>query len=191
MNSIFSQIGLLKLTVFLASALFFFIGYGLAPLVYHKNIRWLLAYPMWMAEKIEKWSKQSWHPGIVFLFIFSMNLISLSIDFFSGMIPLLPVLFAVWTGLNVGLVSFHTLEGEYFYASLFNPVSLVELPAVFTAFTLAFQYNAQFFPQWITLTVPPLKIYIHAFLTIVTPLLLLGAFVETALIKFMDKMQSK
>ncbi len=191
MDFIFSQIGLLKLPVFLASALFFFIGYGLAPIVYHKHIRWLLAYPMWMAEKIETWSKQSWHPGIIFLFIFSMNLISLTIDFFSGMIPFVPLVFAVWTGLNVGLVSFHTLEGNYFYASLFNPVSLFELPAVFSAFTLAFQYNAQFFPEWNRLTVPPLETYFHAFLAIVLPLLLLGGIVETALIKFMDKIEPK
>ncbi len=191
MDFIFSQIGLLRLTIFLASALFFFIGYGLAPVVYHKNIRWLLAYPMWMAEKIEKWSKQSWHPGIIFLFIFSMNLISLSVDFFSGLIPLLPVVFAVWTGLNVGLVSFHTLEGNFFYASLFNPVSLFELPAVFSAFTLAFQFNTRFFPEWKIVTVPSLEVYMQAFLTIVLPLLLIGGIVETALIKFMDKMEPK
>jgi len=191
MDFFFSQIKLLRFTVFLTSALFFFIGYGLAPLVYHKNIRWLLAYPMWMAQKIETWSKKSWHPGVIFLFIFSTNTISLFLDFFSGMIPLLPVIVAVWTGLNVGLVSFHTLEGEYYYASLFNPVSLFELPAVFIAFTLAFLNNLRFFPFGITIRISPTEIYFHAFLILVIPLLLISGIVETLLIKFMDKMQSK
>jgi len=191
MDTILSQIQLLHLPIFLASALFFFIGYGLAPLVYHKNIRWLLVYPMWMAEKIERWSKQNWHPGIVFLFIFSMNTISLTVDFFSGVLPFLPVAFALWTGLNVGLVSFHTLEGEYYYASLLNPVSLFELPAVFSAFTLAFQYNFRFIPELTTFTVPSLSVYFNGYLIIILPLLLIGGIVETALIKLMDKMQNK
>ena len=186
----FQQFNILNLPIFLSSILFFLIGYALAPTVYYKKISWLLAYPMWMANKIEDLMNKKWHPAALFLFIFSLNSISLGIDFISGIVPLLPVLFAVWTGLNIGLITYHTLDGEFFFAAILNPVALIELPAAFIAFTLAFQYNLNIFNvHFSALSAPSFSAYLHLFLVVVLPLLFIAGILETWLIFYSKKME--
>ncbi len=178
-----------RLTLVLAGMVFFFVGYAAAPWVYHKNIKWLVAFPMWMSVKLEAWSKKKINVYGLFLFIFGVNSISLTIDLLSGYILFLPVLFAAWTGLNIGVVTFHSLKGEFYFAALLNPVAMLELPAVFITFALALGYNLQLLQgsgaefSW------KVNIYLHSYLWIALPLLFIAAIIETAFIHWAQKIQ--
>jgi len=188
---ILDLIGLLNLSVFFGSMFFFFAGYALAPMIYSKKISWLLVYPMWIADKIELWMDKKWRPAPLFLFIFSMNSISLGIDFISGFVPFLPVFIAVWTGLNIGVIAFHTLKGRFYFASLLNPVALLELPAAFVVFTMAFQYNIKLLNiKFDGFQAHSFSEYFLIFLMIVLPLLIAAGLLETWLIFLHKKMEN-
>ncbi|MGD9898893.1 MAG: stage II sporulation protein M [Calditrichaceae bacterium] len=189
-SAMIDRLDLLNFNIFLTSALFFFAGYALAPTASYKKIGWILAYPHWIVSKLDYLIKQKWNPVILFLFIFLVNGISLFINLLSGHIPGLPFLFALWMGVDIGVVSYETLEGKYFYTALLNPVALFELPAAFISFTMAFQYNL------INLNIPLKGIaavqfseYIQLFIEIVLPLLLIAGILETALINFSQKLE--
>ena len=132
---------LINLRLFLFSMVLFFVGYTIAPWVYYKNIKILLAYPKWLGKKLDKLTTKRWHFLTLFLFIVLINSFSLFVDLVSGVVPGLPVLFAIWTGFNVGVITYHTLVGKFYFSSLLNPVALFELPAAFIAFSLALEYN--------------------------------------------------
>lgn len=190
LDAVMNSLNVLSLQVFLISMLLFFLGYAAAPTVYYKNIRWLKAYPMWIALKLERWALKKWHPILLFFFIFGINALSLSLNLFSGLIPLLPVVFALWTGLNIGVVTYHTLNGHFFYASLINPVAVFELPAAFIAFSLALQYNMRFWGFTLFhVKNAPLAQYVHFFIITVVPLLVLAAIIESALILLSQKLE--
>jgi len=179
----------IRLQLVLAGMVFFFAGYALAPWVYFKKIKWLLTFPLWIAEKLEKWSKKEINPYLMFIFIFSVNTFSLTIDFISGLVLFLPILFALWTGLNIGIVTFHTLKGEFYYAALLNPVAMIELPAVFITFALALGYNLQLMELSGQDTSWGFDTYLHSYIWIVIPLLLISAVVETFFIHWAQKME--
>lgn len=181
----------INLQLILAGMVFFFLGYALAPMVYFKKVKVLTTFPLWIASKLEKESHKKWNPYFLFVFIFSLNTISLTIDFFSGFILFLPIVLAVWTGLNVGVATFHTLKGELYYLALLNPVALFELPAVFFTFGLALGYNSKILNLGIINTSIGSGIYWHSFLWIVIPLLLIAAVIEAALIYLAQKMEQK
>jgi len=184
-------LGRLNISIFFSSMFFFFIGYALAPVVYSKKTVLLLAYPMWIAGKIELWMEKKWNPVVLFLFIFSMNTISLGVDLLSGLVPFLPLFFAVWTGLNIGVIAFHTLKGRFYYASLFNPVALLELPAAFAVFTMAFQYNIKIFNiNFNGFQAHSFSEYAAVFAVIVLPLLFAAGILETWLIFLHKKMEN-
>lgn len=178
-----------RLQLVFAGMVFFFSGYAAAPWVYHKKIKWLLAFPLWMAAKLEIWSRKKVNHFGLFLFIFGLNSISLTLDLLSGYIVFLPVLFAAWSGLNIGVVTFHSFKGEFYFAALMNPVALIELPAVFITFALALSYNLQQL-QWSGTEYDwKAETYWHSYLGIVFPLLFIAAIIETVLIHWAQKME--
>lgn len=179
----------LTLQLVLAGMLFFFIGYALAPVAYAKEVRWLIVYPLWVADKLEAWADKKIKPYLLFLFIFFINTFSLSLDFLSGWLPGLPIIFAVWTGLNVGVITFKTLKGQFYYAALINPVALLELPAVFIAFGLAFGINAKIMSLNLSATQFEIQQYIDSFFGLVVPILLIAALVETVIIVFAQRVE--
>ncbi len=181
----------LDLRLFLAGILFVFLGYAVAPFIYHKKIKWVVSYPLWIAEKLKVWSERDWNAYLLFLFIFCLNTISLSVSFYSGKFLFLPILFAVWTGLNVGIITFHTLEGSYYFLALLNPVAILELPAMFVAFALALGYNAQLLHMGVVPVPLDFSIYMRTFLLLVLPLLFIAGVIETALIKWTQKLEKK
>lgn len=189
---IFDRLNLINIQIFLSSILFFFIGYALAPTAYYKKVTWLTAYPLWIARKLEAWSKKKWNGYVLFLFLFALNSLSLTINFLSGWAPLLPAVFAVWTGLNVGLVTYHTLKGHFYFASLLNPVALFELPAAFISFTLAIQFNlSRLSLHVIDLPAVGFGVYMNLFLITVIPLLIISGIIEAAFIIWTQKINDE
>ena len=139
-----SYIAVLNLQMFFVSILVFFIGYTVAPTAYFKQIKWLIAYPLWISKKLERLAKVNWNPIYLFLFLLVINSVSLFAALLSGLAPLLPVLYTISVGFNIGVITYHHLKGKLYYAALINPVALFELPAAFFVFTMAFQYNLKF-----------------------------------------------
>ena len=185
-------LAMVNFRIFLFSILLFFVGYTLAPFVYYRQIKFLLAYPLWVARKLDKIATKNWPPLILFTFIFCINVFSLFVDLISGFVPALPFIFAVWTGLNIGVITYHTLEGKFYYVSLLNPVAIFELPAAFVAFSLAIEFNCQklnctVFNQTISSFHP----YLKSFIFIVIPLLVLAGIIETFAIRLAHKIEKE
>jgi len=177
---------IINFKIFLFSALLFFIGYALAPTVYYKEINWLVKYPMWIVNWLDSFAKKNWKPVFLFGFLFALNTLSLMIDLLSAIVPVLPFIFAIWTGLNIGIVTYHTLEGHYYFTALFNPVAFFELPAAFITFAMAFQYNLSNLGitsiSKVTWQDISFQRYLFLFLVIVLPILLMAGIIETYLI---------
>jgi hypothetical protein len=184
---------IINFKIILFSALLFFLGYALAPTAYYKNIGWLLAYPMWIVKKMDLLSKKTWKPITLFAFLFSMNSLSLFIDLASAVVPLLPFVFAIWTGMNIGVVTYHTLNGEFYYTALMNPVAIFELPAAFLTFSMAIQYNLAAMGitsvLGITWKGAGFERYLILFLVAVLPILLMAGIIETYLIHTAKKLE--
>lgn len=184
-------IGLIQGKVFLISMLIFFLGYALAPTAYYKRINILTVYPLWLAKKMEELSQKTWNPFVLFFFLMSMNSLSLFLSLLSGLVPVLPFIFAMLTGLNLGVVTYHSFNGQYYYAALFNPVAFFELPAAFLTFTLAIQFNLMSLPQSvITIPIHSFQTYLNIFMLVVIPLLLIAGILETLLIIYAQKMNT-
>ena len=167
-------------------------GYAFAPTVQYKQIRFLMVYPLWIEEKLERWVPEKWPTPLLFLFLFSLNLVSLFIDLLSGFVPFLPFVFAVWSGINIGLITYRKLEGRYYYVSLINPVSVFELPAVFVTFTAAIQYNlVSMGIEWSLLPKADPPAYLRLFLFIVLPLTFVAGIVEAVLIKMIKRLENE
>jgi len=178
-----SNLGFLNLQVFFITILVFFIGYAYAPTAYYKQIRWLTAYPLWLADKLERLARINWNPVILFISLLFINSISLFIALLTGLLPFVPVLYALSMGFNIGVITYHTLKGKLYYTALLNPVALFELPAAFISFTMAFQYNIKLMNMdLINIDYVPFNGYVNIFFLLVVPLLSFASVVETVLI---------
>ena len=172
--------------IFFMTVLLFFIGYAFAPTAYYKNIRWLTAYPLFVVRVTDKFLEKPHHPLKIFLIIMLLNTASLFFNLVSGWGIILPYLFCVYMGINVGVIMYHTLQGEFYYLGLINPVTLIELPAAWLSISMAVQFNLTHF--WGVTTLPQIAFprYIHYFLATVIPMLLIAGIIETILIKFSE-----
>lgn len=183
---------LLNLRLFIFSMVLFFAGYTIAPWVYYKDIKLLLAYPKWLGKKLDKLAAKRWHFITLFVFILIINSFSLFIDLISGFVPGLPVLFAIWTGFNVGVITYHTLVGKFYFSSLLNPVALFELPAAFIAFSLALEFNCVLLECSLFPNLPQhFTSYLNAFVWVVIPLLIVAGIIETAAIKIAQRIEEE
>jgi uncharacterized membrane protein SpoIIM required for sporulation len=185
-----SNLTLINLQVFFVSILVFFLGYTFAPTAYYKNIKWLLTYPLWVSKKLESLAKVNWNPIILFFFLLVLNSISLFVALLTGLLPILPVLYAMSVGFNIGVITYHNLKGRLYYAALLNPVAMFELPAAFIVFTMAFQFNLQLFNlNILNIKEVVFKEYLDVFLYVVIPLLIVASIVETTLIIISKKIK--
>lgn len=185
-----SNLTLINLQVFFVSILIFFIGYTFAPTAYFKNIKWLIAYPLWISKKLERLAELNWNPIILFFFLLILNSISLFVALLTGLAPVLPVFYAISVGFNIGVITYHNLKGKLYYAALLNPVAMFELPAAFIVFTMAFQYNLQIInPKILNIQSVTFNEYLDVFLYVVIPLLTIASIVETILIIISKKIK--
>ncbi len=191
-DQFYDAVKLINLQVFLFSALIFMIGYALAPTVYYKKIKWLMAYPLWMESFLEKLLEKKWNVFLMFLFIFMLNAVSLFIDLASGLILFVPLIMGLWMGLNIGIITYNMLKGRFFYSALFNPVSMLELPAAFIALSFAFQLNlASMGSTLIPAENVSFSLYFNAFVALVIPLLALSGIIETFALHLTKKFNDK
>jgi hypothetical protein len=168
--------------IFIVSVLLFFIGYAIAPTAYYKKIKWLTAYPFYIIKLMDQFFKKQHHPLKVFIILFSLNVTSLLLNLLSAWGIILPFIFILYMGLNIGIVMYHTLEGRFYYLGLLNPVAILELPAAWLSITMAVQFSMIHFFHVTYLPVVEFFLYLKYFLFTVVPLLLIAGILETILI---------
>ena len=69
---------------------------------------------------------------------------------------------------------YHSLEGQFYYTSLFNPVSLLELPAAWISITMAIQFALTNYFESSLVTAFSFSHYVIIFLKTVIPLLFMN-----------------
>jgi uncharacterized membrane protein SpoIIM required for sporulation len=175
-------LSIINYQVFLFSILLFFIGYTLAPSAYYKKIKWLIVYPFFIINLIDKHFNKDWHPIKIFIVIVLLNSISLFLNLISAYGVILPVIFSIYLGLNLGVVMYHTLEGKHYYLSLLNPVTLIELPAAWLSFAMAIQFSASNYFSISGIDSATFNQYAYYFIITVLPLLIAAGIIETTLI---------
>jgi len=173
---------IINVQVYLFSVLLFFLGYAFAPTAYYKKVKWLTAYPFFIINLIEKHFNQDWPPLKIFTVILLLNSVSLFLNLVSAFGIILPVIFSIYLGINLGVVMYHTLEGKHYYISLFNPVALIELPAAWMSFTMAIQFSASHYFDIEGISAISFNQYCYYFLITVIPLLIIAGIIETGLI---------
>jgi len=173
---------IIDLQTIILAALLFFIGYVLAPTVYYKKVKWLTAYPFFIIHLMDKYFKKDWPALTIFIVIFCLNSISLFINLLSGWGILLPFILIIYTGLNIGVVMYHTLEGKFYYASLLNPVAILELPAAWISVAMGIQFGLNRISSLSLYETISFSKYVDYFLYTVLPLLFIAAIIETVLI---------
>jgi len=179
-QTIFSQI---DWRFFGLSAIIFFCGILSAPYVIRKNITFLIKYPTWIQVILERYLSQEKGAVSLFTLIFSLNMLSLSLDFLAGWSVVLPFVFAFLTGLNIAIISYRIGGMLAIFTLLFNPVAILELPAMWFALTAGMQlsqaiWDGREMPAVLAQFYFGIDIFIH----LTTPLLLIAAIIETAMI---------
>lgn len=169
----------------------FTMGIVVGPKVVKRNLRFLIAYPLWIYKKLEKILERK--PAFIrlFIIIFFFNSASLFISFVSGFTGLLPFLFAFLTGLNVAIITFK-VSGKMGLAGIFlNPVALFELPAVWISLALGMNLGLEVLHPM--LGIAPSQLFVElldVYIFLVLPLLFISGFLEAAMISFMLKHDS-
>jgi len=173
--------------IFIISILLFFVGYAIAPTAYYKKIKWLTAYPFFIIKLMDAFFKKQHHPLKIFFILFFLNTLSLFLNLISAWGILLPFLFVLYMGINIGVVMYHSLEGKFYYIGLLNPVAILELPAAWLSITMAMQFSLQNFLKISFLPAISFTQYMDHFLSTIIPLLLLAGIIETILIVKSEK----
>ena len=131
---------------------------------------------------MDRYFKKDWHPITIFFVIFLLNSFSLFLNLLSGWAAILPYIFVIYLGINIGVIMYHSLQGRYYYISLFNPVSIFELPAAWISISMAIQFSlVKYFDVDLAEEISFQK-YMILFLKTVIPLLFLSGIIETILI---------
>jgi len=172
----------LDFRILFLSILLFFVGYGLAPTAYYKKIKWLTAYPFFIMGLMDRYFKFNWPPLKIFLVILILNSCSLFFNLISAWGIITPFLFVIYLGINIGVVIYHSFQGQFYYVGLINPVTFFELPAACISITMAIQFSLKNFFHTPFLPEIPFTIYIIYFLLSVLPLLTIAGIIETYLI---------
>jgi hypothetical protein len=168
--------------ILIISILLFFVGYAISPTAYYKKIKWLTAYPFFIIKLMDAFFKKKHHPLKIFFILFTLNTLSLFLNLISAWGILLPFIFVLYMGLNIGVVMYHSLEGKFYYIGLLNPVAILELPAAWLSITMAMQFSLQHYLNISFLPTISFLKYVDYFLYTIIPLLLLAGIIETILI---------
>ncbi len=188
LQSFLAVFSVINIQVLFFSVLLFFVGYALAPTAYYKKIQWLTAYPFFIIKLMDQFFKKKHHPLKIFFILISLNTLSLFLNLLSAWGVVLPFLFVIYMGINIGIVMYHSLEGRYYYLGLLNPVALLELPAAWLSIAMAIQFSLTHYFNLTGFESISFNQYLKYFTMTVLPLLFVAGVVETILIAKVEKM---
>lgn len=184
---LFHKISLLiSIKMFLLSAGLFFLGVFLSVYVVKKQIRFLCWYPEWIWKKLKEFlSKQ---PGYckIFLLVFVLNASSLFFNLISGFGVLLPIVFAILIGMNVGIIGYKEGGIKALILMFFSPHALFELPAAWLSIAFGIRLGLE-----VIAPNPNIRWIFHEslflYLCVILPLLFIAALLESAFVYFTIK----
>ncbi len=186
MSKIMLAMSMLNGRLILLAAVLFTLGLVLADSVLERNIRWLVAYPVWIYSKLDALLAHFSGMWMLFFFIVIFNTFNLFVGFLSGFLVVLPLLLAVWTGLNVGIVMRKSVPSGSLLMLFLNPVAVFELPAGWISFSLGIEMGMLYLQRHDFHAVWELfKERLVVFFWIVIPLLVVAGLIEAALIQYM------
>ncbi|UCE17362.1 MAG: stage II sporulation protein M [Gemmatimonadota bacterium] len=166
----------------------FTMGVVVGPRIVARNIRFLIAYPLWIYNCLEKILRGRPRFFKLFVIIFCFNATSLFLSFLSGFTGVLPFLFAFLTGLNVSIITFKVAGRMGFAAIFLNPVALMELPAAWIALSLGMSLGLEILSPVMGLSISQFFMSLWwVYILFVLPLLFLSGLLEAALITSMQK----
>jgi len=171
---------------FLISFVLFFLGLIFSIPVVNKNFVLLLRYPLWIWGKLKSLFERHLSFFPLFILILLFNSFSLLINIFSGFGLILPFLFSLWTGMNVGIIGYYEGKAKALIAMCLSPHAFFELPAVWISLALGMKIGfslKQGLENTIEIFYQSLNVYFH----LIIPLLIVAAIVEAALISFSIK----
>lgn len=168
---------------FVVSAALFAVGYLAAYPVTRVGIDALTWYPLWLWKRVmesispeDAWLK-------LFVFLFAFNSLSLLANFLSGFLVVLPYVFAVLLGLNIGVIAVEEAGGWGMVGTtLLNPVAWIELPAAFASLAAGIQLGGELYSGGLVAAADAFPPLAEVYLYVVLPLLLAAALLESTLI---------
>lgn len=173
--------------IFIASLLFI-AGIYFAPNIVDRNIRWMLAYPRWVAKLMEKYFSARWGFLTVFLLILILNNISLFTGFLSGLLIVFPFLTAFFTGFHVAVIGYDLMGWQGIWHLLVNPVAWLEFPASWISFGMGIQISTTILTNGSARSgIEMLKALTPIYFKYVFTLLIIAALLETGLILWAEK----
>ncbi len=181
LENLVSVAGRVETTPFVVSALLFAVGYLASYPVVSHDVSFLTWYPLrvWRRVRGSISPSDSWHR--LFVFLLGFNSFSLLVNFLSGFTVVLPPVFALFLGINVGVISVKEAGVAGLVGIIVNPVAWLELPAAWTSLAIGFQLA-----ETVAGAADPLESFRHLFdvyLLVVLPLLVAAAFLEASLIR--------
>ena len=179
---------LIDLKLCLLASFLFCLGLILSPWIVRRNVRFFLFYPLWIWGLIKRHLKPEDPYLKIFFFIFSLNSISLLFNVLSGLFFVLPFIFAILLGMNVGIVLFKEIEKLDFLAIFLNPVSLFELPAAWISISVGIKIGILLYPDFALSAIgevvsKEIPVYIY----VIIPLLIISGLIETTMIKVLAR----
>ncbi|MDL1972323.1 MAG: stage II sporulation protein M [Deltaproteobacteria bacterium] len=179
---------LIDLNLCLLASFLFCLGLILSPWVVRRNVRFFLFYPLWIWGLIKRHLKPEDPYLKIFFFIFSLNSISLLFNVLSGLFFVLPFIFAILLGMNVGIVLFKEIGKLDFLAIFLNPVSLFELPAAWISISVGIKIGILLYPDFALSAIgevlsKEMPVYIY----VIIPLLIISGLIETTMIKVLAR----
>ena len=179
---------LIDLNLCLLASFLFCLGLILSPWIVRRNVRFFLFYPLWIWGLIKRHLKPEDPYLKIFFFIFSLNSISLLFNVLSGLFFVLPFIFAILLGMNVGIVLFKEIGKLDFLAIFLNPVSLFELPAAWISISVGIKIGILLYPDFALSAIgevvsKEIPVYIY----VIIPLLIISGLIETTMIKVLAR----
>ncbi|MFW6108790.1 MAG: hypothetical protein ACOC8D_03140 [bacterium] len=96
----------------LVAALLFAAGLGTSVAVVRRDMRWLMALPLWLVRQVLRVIGPGFPPVRVFLIIFCFNTVAIFLYMASGVLVVVPALVAFLTGVNIGVIVLKAGEVE-------------------------------------------------------------------------------
>lgn len=177
-NKIFS---LITVELFFISAGLFIFGLFLSIYVVKKRIKWLCWYPEWIWNKLKAFLGNKPAYTELFLLIFVLNSVSLFFNLVSGFGIVLPIIFAILIGMNVGIIGYKEGGIKALLLMFFAPHALFELPAAWLSIALGIRLGLEMIAVNCGIKLIFSKI-LFIYLYVILPLLFLAALVESAFI---------
>lgn len=180
-NLIHRIFSLITIELIILAAGLFLVGLFLSIYVVKKEIKWLCRFPEWIWNKLKSYLEQQ--PGFnkLFLLIFLLNSTSLFFNLISGFGVVLPIFFAILTGMNVGIIAYKEGGTKAFLSMFVAPNAIFELPAAWLSIALGIRLGLEMIASESKVGMIFSECLLVYF-KVILPLLLIAALLESALV---------